>query len=48
VLTSLAWLYDIAGHQKSQYTSHKNIAQKSAADFMQIDEGYGHKNPGQL
>ena len=38
VFTSLAWLYDIAKCRKSQPVHYKNIAQKSAADFMQIDE----------
>ena len=38
VFTSLAWLYDIAECRKSQPVHYKNIAQKSAVDFMQIDE----------
>lgn len=38
VFTSLAWLYDITEHRKSQPVHYKNVVQKNAADFMQIDE----------
>lgn len=38
MFTSLAWLYDIAERRKSQPVYYKNIAQKNAVDFMQIDE----------
>ena len=37
-IVSLGMLLLYAHSRKSQYLCYKNIAQKSAADFMQIDE----------